>query len=281
MNSTSHTQELLRSNRTVILGILNVTPDSFSDGGKFAGTESACERALEMEQQGADMIDIGGESTRPGAEPVGLDEEIRRVIPVIEAIREHSDVPISVDSSKPDVMRAAVAAGANLVNDVYALRAAGAVETCAELGVPVCLMHMQGEPRSMQHNPHYQDVVAEVSRFLRDRAQSCIDAGIARGNIILDPGFGFGKSLEHNLQMLAHLDAFCALGYPILAGISRKSMLGALLGRPVEQRLIGSVAAAVIACEKGARFFRVHDVAETVDALKLCEAVGKAVRNQY
>ncbi|MGB5396431.1 MAG: dihydropteroate synthase, partial [Gammaproteobacteria bacterium] len=211
---------------------------------------------------------------------VSADEEISRVVPVIEAIRQHSDVPVSIDTSKPEVMRAAVAAGASLINDVNALRAPGAVEACAELDVPVCLMHMQGEPRSMQQNPHYQNVVAEVRKFLRERAQFCIDRGISKHRIIIDPGFGFGKSLEHNLQMLAHIDAFCGLDFPVLVGISRKSMLGAILDRPVNERVIGSVAAAVIACVKGVRFFRVHDVSETADALRLCDAVRKAMNNE-
>ncbi len=280
MSSVDKTLELLRSHRPVILGVLNVTPDSFSDGGQFSGVEIALERAREMELQGADMIDVGGESTRPGAEPVTADEEIHRVVPVIEAIRQHSDVPVSIDTSKPEVMRAAVAAGANLINDVYALRAPGAVEACAELNVPVCLMHMQGEPRTMQHRPEYQNVVAEVRKFLRERAQACVERGISEQHIILDPGFGFGKSLEHNLQMLANIDAFCGLDFPVLVGISRKSMLGELLERPVNDRVIGSVTAAVIACIKGVRFFRVHDVTETVDALKLCDAVRKAMNNE-
>jgi dihydropteroate synthase len=231
MNAIEQTVELLSSDRPVIMGILNVTPDSFSDGGRFASVEPALAHALEMQAQGADIIDIGGESTRPGAESVSVDEELRRVIPVIEALRQHSQVPISIDTSKPEVMRAAVAAGASLVNDVYALRAPGAVETCAELAVPVCLMHMQGEPRSMQQNPRYQNVVAEISEFLLARAQACIDHGIAEQHIILDPGFGFGKTTVHNLQMLAQIRTFCESGFPLLVGISRKSMFAEILGR--------------------------------------------------
>jgi dihydropteroate synthase len=280
MNAIEQTLELLSSDRAVIMGILNVTPDSFSDGGRFASVEPALAHALEMQAQGADIIDIGGESTRPGAESVSVDEELRRVIPVIEALRQHSQVPISIDTSKPEVMRAAVAAGASLVNDVYALRAPGAVETCAELAVPVCLMHMQGEPRSMQQNPRYQNVVAEISEFLLARAQVCIDHGIAKQDIILDPGFGFGKTTAHNLQMLAQIRTFCDAGFPLLVGLSRKSMFAEILGRPVQERLAASIAAAVLAWQQGARFFRVHDVAETVDALRLCEAVTAAMNNE-
>ncbi len=280
MNAIEQTLELLRSNRPVIMGILNVTPDSFSDGGRFIAKQQAVEHALVMQSQGADIIDVGGESTRPGAEPVSVDDEISRVVPVIQAIRQHSQIPISVDTSKPEVMRAAVAAGASLVNDVFALRAPGAVEVCAELAVPVCLMHMQGEPRSMQQHPQYQDVVAEVSEFLLQRAQVCVDQGIAKHSIMLDPGFGFGKTIAHNLQMLANIRVFCDLEFPVLVGISRKSMLGAILDRPVEERLSGSIAAVVLAWQRGARFFRVHDVAETVDALRLCEAVAAAMNNE-
>jgi dihydropteroate synthase len=279
MNIVEQTVALLCSNRPAIMGILNVTPDSFSDGGRFTSVELALAHALEMQVQGADIIDIGGESTRPGAESVSVDAEIRRAIPVIKAIRQHSQIPISIDTSKPEVMRAAVAAGASMVNDVYALRLPGAVETCAELAVPVCLMHMQGEPRSMQKQPQYQNVVAEVSEFLLTRAQSCIDNGIAKQHIMLDPGFGFGKTTAHNLQMLANTAAFCALGFPLLVGLSRKSMLGAILDRPVQERLSGSIAAAVLARQRGARFFRVHDVAETADALRLCEAVADEATN--
>ena len=280
MNIVERTIELLHSNQPVIMGILNVTPDSFSDGGRFIAKEQAVARAMEMQQQGADIIDVGGESTRPGAESVSIDQELDRVIPVIEAIRQHSQIPISVDTSKPEVMRAAVATGASLVNDVFALRAPGAVEACAELAVPVCLMHMQGEPRSMQQHPQYQDVVAEVSEFLLQRAQACIDHGIARQHIMLDPGFGFGKTTSHNLQMLANIRVFCDLDFPVLVGISRKSMLGAILDRPVEERLSGSIAAVVLAQQRGARLFRVHDVAETVDALRLCEAVAAAIKSE-
>ncbi|MCK4705889.1 MAG: dihydropteroate synthase [Gammaproteobacteria bacterium] len=255
------------------MGILNVTPDSFSDGGEFDHIDAAVARALEMQIQGASIIDVGGESTRPGAQPVDAALEIARVVPVIEAIRRQSDIPISIDTSKSAVMKAAVQAGANLVNDVNALRVTGAVECCAELGVPVCLMHMKGEPRTMQQNPEYSDVVSDVRDFLLERARACIAEGIASDQILLDPGFGFGKTLEHNLQLLSRLNEFSELDFPILAGFSRKSMLGAILDRPVDQRVIGGVAAAVIAYGKGARWFRVHDVAETSDALKICEAL--------
>ncbi|MBE9568595.1 MAG: dihydropteroate synthase [Proteobacteria bacterium] len=261
------------------MGILNVTPDSFSDGGQFDRVDAALEQALRMQQQGAEIIDIGGESTRPGAVPVSLDEELSRVIPVIEKIRQHSDVAISIDTSKSQVMRAAIEAGADMVNDVNALLADGAPEICASLDVPVCLMHKQGEPQTMQDKPAYRDVVDEVSRYLLRRADRCIEKGVAKENIIIDPGFGFGKTLENNLSLLKEINKFCALEYPVLVGVSRKSMFGQLLAldsipRDVEGRMVASVSAVVIAYQKGARFFRVHDVAETCDALRLCEAVG-------
>ncbi len=258
------------------MGILNVTPDSFSDGGRFDRLDSALRHAVSMYEAGADIIDIGGESTRPGAEPVSEAEELERVIPVIEAIRRHLEVPVSIDTSKPAVMRAAVAAGADLINDVNALRAEGAVAAAAEAGVPVCLMHMRGEPRTMQQAPRYADVVGEVKAFLLERAALCEAAGIPREAIVLDPGFGFGKTLEHNLALLRGLPALCASGYPVLAGISRKSMLGQITGREVGQRLAGSLAAAVLALEGGARILRVHDVAETRDVLEVWQAVRAA-----
>ena len=270
------TEQLIAGTMPVIMGILNVTPDSFSDGGDFDRVDAAVVRALEMQAQGASMIDVGGESTRPGAQPVDAEQEIERVVPVIEAIRHQSDIPISIDTSKPAVMAAAVQAGANLVNDVNALRAEGAVECCAELAVPVCLMHMQGEPRTMQQSPEYSEVVNEVRDFLLERVRVCVDAGIAENQIVLDPGFGFGKTLEHNLQILSRLNELCGLDFPVLVGVSRKSMLGAILDRDVDQRVIGGVAAAVIAYGKGARWFRVHDVAETSDALKICTALDRA-----
>jgi len=270
----SKLQQLLSEQRPLVMGILNTTPDSFSDGGQFNLVSSAVDHALQMIEQGADMIDVGGESTRPGAEPVSLDEEIFRVIPVIEKIRQHSSVLISVDTSKAEVMRRAVAAGADMINDVLALQLPGAMEACAQLKVPVCLMHMQGEPRSMQSSPHYADVVAEVKDFLQHRAAACVQAGIAKGNIVIDPGFGFGKTLEHNLLLLKHLDAFNALHYPVLVGMSRKSMIGKILDAEVGDRLYGSLAAAVLAWSKGARIFRVHDVKPTLDALRISHAVS-------
>lgn len=268
-----HLLNKIRSGHWVVMGILNVTPDSFSDGGRFSRLESAVRHALQMQHDGAALIDIGGESTRPGAQPVSVEEELERVIPVIEKIREHSDVLLSVDTSKPEVMRAAIEAGADMVNDVNALQNTGAVELCADSQVPVCLMHRQGTPESMQDNPQYQDVVAEVKQFLLLRAECCLSAGLDAKNIIIDPGFGFGKSLENNLSLLKGISDFCALDYPVLVGVSRKSMFGQLLGREVGQRLVASTSAVVIAYQKGARFFRVHDVAETCDALKLCAAV--------
>jgi len=273
-------QQLLKnihSDHFAIMGILNVTPDSFSDGGKFDRVEAALKHALDMQAEGADIVDVGGESTRPGAEPVSEEQEIQRVVPVIEAIQENSDVLISVDTSKPAVMRAAIQAGASMVNDVNALQADGAVECCADLGVPVCLMHMKGEPRTMQQNPVYEDVTGEVSGFLQERARVCVEAGIPNENIVIDPGFGFGKNLDQNVTLFKQLNAICKLNFPVLVGISRKSMLGQILDRPVDERLVGSVAAVVMAYNKGARLFRVHDVAATHDALKVCEAVDDAV----
>ena len=259
--------------RAIVMGILNVTPDSFSDGGRFDRVEQALEHALLMQQQGADVIDIGGESTRPGAESVSVEDELARVIPVIRAIRQHSDVPISIDTSKAEVMRAAIAEGADMINDVNALQAEAALETCAELDVPVCLMHMQGAPRTMQQNPQYDDVVKDIAAFLQQRCSACIDAGIHRNNIVIDPGFGFGKTLQHNLTLLNRLESICALELPVLVGISRKSMLGAIVDKPVDDRLYAGIAAAVIAYMKGARLFRVHDVAPTRDALAVCDAL--------
>ena len=259
--------------RAIVMGILNVTPDSFSDGGRFNHVEHAVEHAMRMQQEGADIIDIGGESTRPGANAVTVDEELERVIPVIRALRQHSSLPISIDTSKPVVMRAAVTEGANMVNDVNALQAEGAVETCAELGIPVCLMHMQGEPRTMQQDPQYDDVVKDVAAYLQQRSIECIESGIHRNNIVIDPGFGFGKTLRHNLDLLNRLESISELELPVLVGISRKSMLGAILDRPVDERLYGGIAAAVIAHTRGARLFRVHDVAPTRDALALCDAL--------
>jgi len=256
------------------MGILNVTPDSFSDGGVFFARDAAVDRARQMCREGAAIIDVGGESTRPGARPVSLQEELDRVIPVIEALHAELPVIISIDTSKPEVMREAVRAGAGMINDVYALRREGAVAAAVDCNVPVCLMHLQGEPRTMQRQPSYDDVVDEVSAFLCRRIEVCLQAGICREQLLVDPGFGFGKTLQHNLQLLNRLSEIAALEFPVLVGISRKSMLSALLDeRPVEGRLYGSVAAATVAIWLGASIVRVHDVAPTVDALKIATAV--------
>ncbi|HEX5340021.1 MAG TPA: dihydropteroate synthase [Gammaproteobacteria bacterium] len=256
-----------------VMGVLNRTPDSFSDGGAFADFDVALRHALEMVEQGADLLDIGGESTRPGAQAIGVQQELDRVIPLIERLAREVRVPISVDTSKPEVMRAAVAAGARMINDVYALRLPGALEAASECGVPVCIMHMQGEPRSMQWHPQYQDVFAEVNGFLQQRLQACIGAGIPAHQVVIDPGFGFGKNLEHNLTLLRALPGFKTLGQALLVGLSRKSMLGTLLGDvPPAQRLYGSVAAAVIAVLHGAQIVRCHDVGPTIEALKVAAA---------
>lgn len=256
------------------MGILNVTPDSFSDGGAHFSREQAVSRARQMVAEGVDIIDVGGESTRPGSQAVSEQQELDRVIPVIEAITAELPTPVSIDSSKAKVMRESVAAGAALINDVMALRGPGALQAAKELDVPVCLMHMQGEPRSMQQQPVYTDVVAEVKDFLLERVSACEAAGIARERLLLDPGFGFGKSLEHNLKLLKNLHTIADIGLPLLVGISRKSMIGKILDdRPVDKRLYGSLAAAVMALERGAAIIRVHDVAATVDALKVASAV--------
>lgn len=266
---------ILKLDRTRVMGIVNVTPDSFSDGGRHGTTEAAIAHGLKLAQEGAGILDIGGESTRPGAEDVSVEEELRRVIPVIEALAKQVSIPISIDTSKPEVMRAAVAAGAGMINDVYALRRDGALDVAAELGVPVVLMHMLGEPRSMQDDPRYDEVVSDVHRFLAERIFVAEMAGIAKKNIVVDVGFGFGKTLEHNLQLLAQLQRFSELGVPVLAGMSRKKTIGTLTGRDVaEDRVAGSVAAHVIAAQRGANIVRVHDVAATVDALKVWDAVA-------
>jgi dihydropteroate synthase len=258
----------LRLDRPRVVGILNVTPDSFSDGGAHADIDAAVAHGLAMAEQGADMLDVGGESTRPGAADVPPDEELRRVIPVIEQLVSRTTLPIAIDTSKPEVMRAAVAAGAGMINDVYALRREGALDAAVELGVPVCLMHMQGEPRSMQDEPHYDDVVGEVHRFLTDRLFACELAGMDRRKVMVDPGFGFGKNLEHNLALLRALERFVDLGSGVYTGLSRKAMIGALTARDIPaERAAGSVAAALIAVQRGARMVRVHDVMATVDAL--------------
>jgi len=259
--------------RPCVMGVLNVTPDSFSDGGDFFGVDRALRRAERMVEEGADILDIGGESTRPGAAPVSVREEIERVVPVIEALAPRVSVPISIDTNKPEVMRAAVNGGAGMINDVCALRGPGALEAAVEAQVPVCLMHMQGEPRTMQAAPVYRDVVSEVRDFLRRRIQVCVSAGMAPERVLVDPGFGFGKTLAHNLALLAGLAELCLLGPPVLVGLSRKSMIGTLTGRSVTERLAGSLAAAVLAITQGARLVRVHDVAATVDALRVAWAV--------
>jgi dihydropteroate synthase len=253
------------------MGILNVTDDSFSDGGRYRDGARAIERGIALAADGADLVDVGGESTRPGAAPVGLDEELRRVIPVVEALAARG-VRVSIDTLKPQVMRAAIDAGCAVVNDVNAFRARGALEAVAAAGVGVVAMHMQGTPGTMQKEPRYDDVVAEVGAFLRERAAALEDAGVARELIVLDPGFGFGKTLEHNRQLFRGLPALCSMGYPILAGLSRKRSLGDITGRPVEDRLAASVASALLAVQNGASLVRVHDVAQTVDALKVWQA---------
>jgi len=265
---------LLLLDRPRIVGIVNVTPDSFSDGGQHADVAAAVAHGLRLADEGADMLDIGGESTRPGAADVGEQQELDRVLPVIEALARDCPLPLSIDTSKPAVMRAAVAAGAGLINDVRALREDGALAAAAELGVPVCLMHMLGEPRTMQQAPHYDDVVASVHGFLAERVFVCEMAGIQRSRLVLDPGFGFGKTLEHNLRLLRQLPRLTELGLPLLVGLSRKSMIGALTGRDVDARVTGSVAAALIAVQQGARLVRVHDVAATRDALAVWSAVA-------
>jgi dihydropteroate synthase len=259
--------------RPVVMGILNVTPDSFSDGNRHATRAAALERAAQIVREGAAIIDVGGESTRPGAGAVDEDVEISRVVPVIEGIAAMSEIAISIDSSKPKVMAAAVAAGACIVNDVNALRAPGARTRAAEAGVGVCLMHMQGEPRTMQNSPHYTDVVLEVTEFLQSERRKCIDAGIAPESIVLDPGIGFGKGLEHNLTLLRELPRFAALGAPLLVGVSRKSFIGRILGKAVDERLYGGLALAALAVSDGARIIRTHDVAATHDAVRMVGAV--------
>jgi dihydropteroate synthase len=261
--------------RPRVMGVLNVTPDSFSDGGHFFSVEAAVAQGVRMAAEGAAFIDVGGESTRPGAAGVDAEEEARRVLPVIGRLRVLTQAVISVDTSKPEVMRAAAAAGAGLINDVRALQAPEALAAAAHSGCALCLMHMQGEPRTMQQAPHYDDVVGEIRAFLAGRVRACRDAGVPAERIVVDPGFGFGKTLQHNLQLLRRLSELVADGAPVLAGLSRKSMLGTLTDRPAGERLAGSVALAVIAALAGARIIRAHDVAATVDALKVVSALQK------
>ncbi|HDS1147374.1 MULTISPECIES: dihydropteroate synthase [Stenotrophomonas] len=265
---------ILRLDRAQVMGIVNVTPDSFSDGGAHDTTAAAVAHGLKLVEEGADLLDIGGESTRPGAAPVSVEEELRRVIPVIEQLAARTQVPISIDTFKPEVMRAAVAAGAGMINDIFGLRQAGALDAAAEAGVPVVLMHMQGEPGHMQADPNYGDVVAEVHGFLVQRLFAAEMAGIAKKNLLIDPGFGFGKTTAHNMTLLARSERFLELGVPMLAGLSRKRSLGELTGRSTpSERVAASVAAHLIAVQRGARIVRVHDVAATVDALKIWQAV--------
>lgn len=259
--------------KTQVMGVLNVTPDSFSDGGHFIGHDSALKHADQMVAEGASIIDVGGESTRPGAEPVSVQEELDRVIPVIEALAGQVDAVLSVDTSTPDVMREASRRGAHMLNDVRALSRPGALEAAVEVGLPVCLMHMQGQPGTMQLNPQYNDVVTEVLRYLGERIEACEVAGLKRQQLLVDPGFGFGKTVGHNLQLLNELDRLQSLNCPILVGMSRKSMIGDVLGKPVDQRLYGSLSVAVAAAMKGAAIVRVHDVAETVDAITMINAM--------
>ena len=266
--------KLLDLSQPKVMGILNITPDSFSDGGDFLSLDLAMEQAQRMIEEGAAIIDVGGESTRPGARSVTETEELDRVIPVIEGIAKSFSIPISIDTSKPHVMKAAVAAGAGLINDVQALQAPEAIEVAADLNVPVCLMHMQGKPRTMQQNPCYSDVVSEVGAFLAQRVDRCITAGISRNHLLVDPGFGFGKSLNHNLALLRNLQKIAELGLPVLVGISRKSMLGSLLDEPAHRRVYGGLAGAVLAVERGARIIRTHDVKPTVDTLAVTAAVS-------
>lgn len=268
---------LFALDQTRVMGILNTTPDSFSDGGLWAAHDRALLHAVDMLKAGADIIDVGGESTRPGADAVPAQEEMDRVVPVVESIVRQTGAAVSVDTCKPEVMEAAVAVGASMINDVYALRREGALKTAANLGVPVCITHMQGKPRDMQHSPEYLDVVSEVSAFLLDRARACEAAGIEAGQIVIDPGFGFGKTLEHNLALFRAIPRFCETGYPVLVGVSRKTMLGSLTSRPVEERTAASVAAAVLAAQAGAAIVRVHDVAETIDALKVARVLATSL----
>jgi len=268
-------RHLLDLDAPVVMGVLNVTPDSFSDGGRYFGLPEALAQAERLAAEGAAIIDVGGESTRPGAAAVSEDEELRRVIPVVERLAASLALPVSVDTRSPGVMRASIAAGASLINDVTALRAPGALESVAASRAGVCLMHMQGEPQTMQNEPQYDDVVGEVRDFLHERVAACVAAGIAKSRLVIDPGFGFGKTLEHNLELLRGLSVIAAEGLPVLAGLSRKRMIGTLTGRAEGDRLAGSIALAVVAALHGARIIRAHDVRETVDALKIVAAAGR------
>lgn len=261
-----------------VMGIVNVTPDSFSDGGYYNSVNKALDHVARIVDEGAGSIDIGGESTRPGSESVALQEELDRVIPLVQAVKQRFDVRVSVDTTKPQVMAESIRSGADFINDVKALQEAGALDVLAQSDAQVCLMHMQGEPRSMQHQPHYNNVVADIKTFFQERLMACDNAGIERNRLWLDPGFGFGKSLQHNYQLLNQLQSFHDLGLPLLVGMSRKSMIGQVTTRAVNDRLAGSIAAATIAALKGARIIRVHDVKETVDAMKVVAATRQENR---
>jgi dihydropteroate synthase len=267
---------VLDLSRTHVMGILNITPDSFSDGGRFAQRDLALRHAQAMVAAGATLIDVGGESTRPGAAAVSADEELNRVAPVVEAISRELDVIISVDTSTPAVILETARLGAGLINDVRSLRREGALEAAVATGLPVCLMHMRGEPTDMQDDPRYDDLIGEVTSFLGERMDACVAAGIPAEKIILDPGYGFAKNLEHNLSLFKHMEALHVLGRPLLVGVSRKSMIGKVLDKPVDQRLYGALALAAMAMIQGARILRVHDVAETVDVVRMIAAVESA-----
>ncbi|MFT6918756.1 MAG: dihydropteroate synthase [Cognaticolwellia sp.] len=273
LNHLNYSKALVDLSTPQVMGILNVTPDSFSDGGKYTQFDYALEQVQQMIADGATIIDIGGESTRPGAEAVSEHDELARVIPVLKAIKQRFNIVVSIDTSKASVMSAAIDAGADMINDVRALQNDGCLAAIANSNIPVCLMHMQGIPKNMQNSPSYDDVINDIIVFFQQRIDTCISAGIARDRLILDPGFGFGKTLEQNFYLLANLSKFNQLGLPLLAGLSRKSMIGNLLNRKVEQRLAGSLATAIIAAQQGAHIIRVHDVQETVDALKVLKAV--------
>ncbi|MBQ0743973.1 MAG: dihydropteroate synthase [Pseudomonas sp.] len=284
MSTTDHGSRLpcgdreLDLSRTHVMGILNTTPDSFSDGGQYQQLDAALRHVERMLEEGATLIDVGGESTRPGADPVSVDQELQRVVPVVEAVKARFDTIVSVDTSTPEVMRSGAAVGAGLINDVRALLRSGALEAAAQSGLPVCLMHMRGDPKNMQDAPRYESIIEEVGRFLSERVEACEQAGIPRERLLLDPGFGFGKTLEHNLELFAQMQLLQPQGLPLLVGVSRKSMIGQLLQRPVEQRLAGGLALASLAVARGARIIRAHDVAATVDAVRMTEAVLAAAQ---
>ena len=271
---------LLELDRPLVMGIVNVTPDSFSDGGKFLPSKAAIAHGRRLIEEGANLLDIGGESTRPGAPAVSLQEEMDRVLPVLEALVSDG-IPISIDTQKTQLMTAAIRAGASMINDVNALLAAGAVEACTEANVAVCLMHRLGTPATMQRAPAYDDVVTEVADFLAHRANACVDAGIAKDRIVIDPGFGFGKTVEHNFRLLRELDALVVLGFPLLTGFSRKASLGIVTGRAADERLAASIAAAILCAQNGATILRVHDVRETVDAIKVLMAAKPTIAEKF